>query len=258
MKAQLETFTPAQAAETLAHHNPSNRPLSRERVRRYLAEMAEGRWALSPQGLSFDDKGNLVDGQHRLAALKGHDKPVEFWVVRGVSPSAVRVMDQGLARTAAQIASSEVESDVPTSRLTAAARAVLELGERAVKPSNATIVDFVQEQKARIERYATLGSQYTAGVHGAFVFADMMGLKGVPEAADRLAEMRWASDDDPMRALARALGSMGGREGAKAKATRFFTTLAVLEYVDRGEGLQVARKYETMPARVRDSIRPGE
>jgi hypothetical protein len=253
MHSQLETITPAQAAEILAHHNPTNRPMSRDRARRYLQEMQNGHWAVSPQGLSFDANGNLVDGQHRLAAVRQLDKPVQFWVTRGVTRDSVRVMDQGLARTAAQIASSEIETEVSTAKLTAAARAILEHGLGATKPSNTTIVEFTVQNQAILERYAKL-AQYTAGVHAAFAFAEMQGLKGVKEAAMRLAELRWEGDDDPMRALARALGSMGNREGARAKATRFYTALAALEYTDRGEGLLVARKYDTMPPRVRSAL----
>jgi hypothetical protein len=55
-----------------------------------------------------------------------------------------------------------------------------------------------------------------------------------------------------MRALARALQTVQG-QGDKAQRIHFFTTLAVLEYIDRGEPLQVARKYEEVPARAKSS-----
>lgn len=258
--SKIETITPERAADILANHNPGNRPLARARVRSYAQEMAEHRWRLSPQGISFDGQGNLVDGQHRLAAIKQSGQPQQLYVTRNVDKEAARVMDQGLARTAAQIAAQELvlESGMPTSRLTSAARAVLELGKGVQKPSNSAIVDFAGLHAPVIERYSMLGKQHTAGVHGAFVTAELAGMKGVREAARRLEELKWEGDDDPMRALALSLGSMGGRDGAKAKATRFHTTLAALEYIDRGEPLKVARKYEEMPSRVRESVRVDE
>lgn len=255
MKSSIETVTPESAAQILANHNPNNRPISRDRVKRYAVEMSEGRWALSPQGISFDEKGALVDGQHRLSAVKQSGITQTFYVHRDVPPEAVRVMDQGLARTAAQIAAQELESDVPVSRLTSAARACLELGLKVSKPSNSAIVDYARNHATTLERYSALGAQYTAGVHGAFAFAELAGMKRVKEAADRLLDLKFEGDDDPMRALAKALNSMGGRDGAKAKAARFHTTLAALEYIDRGEGLLVARKYEEPPRRVRESVR---
>lgn len=255
MHSQIETLTPARAAEILGSKNPNNRPVSRERVRRYAQEMREGRWVLTPQGLAFDSAGNLLDGQHRLAAVVQANEPQAFYVAHDVPREALRGLDQGLGRTAAQMAALEMTSDVPVSRLTSAARIVLEHGFGVAKPSNTAIINFAREHTAALERYAPLGKQHTAGVHGAFSFADMSGLRGVQAAATRLVEMSWSGDGDPMRALARALGTLGGRDGARAQRTRFFTALAVLEYVDRGEDLLVARKYEAMPGRVKDSVR---
>jgi hypothetical protein len=257
MLSSVETITPETAAQILANKNPSNRPLSRDRVRRYQQEMTEGRWMLSPQGLSFDGHGNLLDGQHRLSAVKASGAPQEFYVHRGVPTSAVRVLDQGLARTAAQIAAQELATDGPVSRLASASRAILELGLGAQKPSNSQIVDYAKLHLSVLQRYEPLGKHYTAGVHAAFAFAEISGLKNVAAAAKRLEDMLWDHEGDPMRALSKALLSMGGREGAKARATRFHTTLSALEYVDRNEDLLVARKYEAMPDRVSNSVTPG-
>ena len=256
MFAQIEPITPSIAREILANNNTRNaRPLARDLVRRYATEMLEGRWKVSPQGLVFGADGELEDGQHRLAAIVQSGVTLPMWVTREAPPGVGDVLDQGRIRTAAQIASQALHSDVPASRLTSAARLVLEHGLGVSKPSNTAIVAYARRNAETLERYAPLARQYKAGTHAAFVFADLSGLENIQAAAKRLETGIWSTpqEEDPMRALDRSLGNLQG-QGARAQRTMFFTTLATLEYVSRGEGLQVARKYDTMPGRVRTSI----
>ena len=255
MYSQIETFSPDKARAILDHRNPRNRPLSRVHVAKKADEMRAGRWKLNPQGISFDRDGNLLDGQHTLAALIAADATLDLYVHHDVDPSAQGVMDQGLIRTAAQVYAMETGTK-GASRYTSAARAVLEYGLGIRQPSNTQIVQWAQDHAEELERFASLGRLYTTGTHAAFVFAALTGLRYVDDAAARLTELRWSGDDDPMRALARSIGNLGGRDGGKAKQVRFFTTLAALHYVDQGEGLLVARKFDAMPARVRESVRP--
>lgn len=254
MYSQIESYSPSRAKHYLDTCNRNNRPINRERVRLYAAEMTAGRWRLNPQGIAFDRSGQLLNGQHTLAAVVASGVTLDLYTHHQVLPDAQGVMDQGLPRTAAQIFA--METGAPgAARFTSAARAVLEHGMEVKKPSNLQIVAWAQEHLPALERYAELGKLYTAGTHAAFVFAENLGLKGVEEAGARLATLKWDGDSDPMRALARALGQMGGRDGAKAKLTRFHTTLQALQAVSAGEGLEVVRKRDTLPPRVRDSIR---
>lgn len=262
MYATTETVTPATATAILRDHNNRNpRPISRDLVRRYSTEMKEGRWRTSPHGLVFATDGELENGQHTLAAIVSSGLTQTLWVTRDAPMGVGEVLDQGRTRTAAQIAGAALESDTPVSRLTSAARIVLDHGLGHTKPSNTAIVAFAREHQGVLERYAGLAKSYTAGVHAAFVFAELSGFQNLPDAARRLEDMNWDKDrdDDPMRALARRLPSMGGREGARAQKMRFFTALSALAAVDQGEGLAVVHATETMPKRVRKSVRstPG-
>lgn len=263
MHSKIMRISPELASDILSSRNNAGRPISRERVRRYLAEMQAGRWEpLSPHGISFSGQdiktSLLVDGQHRLSALKLFGKALEFYVHFDVPQEYARTMDQGLSRTAAQGLASELSESsysprAAPSRLASAARLILELGLSQPKGSNLAIAEFARKNVEILDRYADLGKLYKAGAHAAFAFADLSGFEGVPQAAERLLEMSWNAEDDPMRALARALAAIPG-QGARAQKVGFYSCLAALEYVDRGEGLQVARKYDAMPQRVASSI----
>lgn len=81
---QTETITPEQAKEMLAHRNAHNRPLRRRTVERYVAMMRAGKWRLTHQGIAFGPEGELLDGQHRLAACAESGVPMEIDVTRFV------------------------------------------------------------------------------------------------------------------------------------------------------------------------------
>lgn len=254
-------ITPELAADILAHRNKAGRPVSRDRVRRYLQEMQEGLWELNPQGLSFDGEdlqSNLIDGQHRLTALKSYGKPLTFYVTFNAPPRSWRGLDQNLVRTGAQLAAIEIseleyEPESPVSRLSSAARIILEHGLQQPKPSNSASAAYARDNVRVLDKYGKIGRLYKAGTHAAFAFAELSGMRGIQQAADRLVSLDWSGEGDPMKALMRALNQTQG-QGARAQRTLFYTTLAALEYVDRGEPLSVARRYETMPNRVNSSI----
>lgn len=100
----MTTVTPTIAAEWLAaanHHNP--RHIRPERVRQYANDIRGGRWQWSNDAIAFRPDGELVNGQHRLAAIVEAGQEVRLLVARGVPDLAVAAMDAGLARTAADV-----------------------------------------------------------------------------------------------------------------------------------------------------------
>lgn len=94
LRTQLMEVTPVMAAKWLADYNrPDNRPLSQLVARQYAAEMREGRWALTHQGPAFDTSNQLLDGQHRLAAIVIADVTVPMYVTFGADPDTFVVID---------------------------------------------------------------------------------------------------------------------------------------------------------------------
>jgi hypothetical protein len=110
MRSRVQTITPVRAAEWL-EANTTNRPLSRAVVRSFAEAMRRGEWLVTHQGIAFDVKGVLVDGQHRLAAIIEADRPVELTVFTEVAEGTFDVLDIGKRRTAADVLAIEGEKN---------------------------------------------------------------------------------------------------------------------------------------------------
>lgn len=104
------TVTPDVARRWLTH-NRINRRLDWPTVEKYAATMKAGNWSLDSNAISFDPEGNLLNGQHRLSAVRLAGVSVVFAVQRNVPPEAMKFMDRGRGRTTAQNLSFEGEKN---------------------------------------------------------------------------------------------------------------------------------------------------
>lgn len=80
---------------------------ARERaIQRYAQDMKAGKWILTHQGIAFDDKGRLIDGQNRLWAVVRSNVTVPMSVTTGIPHNgkltAMDVIDLGAQRSLAQ------------------------------------------------------------------------------------------------------------------------------------------------------------
>ena len=104
-----EGITAEVAKHILANFNDKNRRMNPGKVRKFLRAMKNGQWRITNQGIAFDEKGNLIDGQHRLKALLeyGEEKnpddlsqtSLEMLVVRGLPAETQHVIDKGTNRS---------------------------------------------------------------------------------------------------------------------------------------------------------------
>lgn len=95
---------PDSAAEILAGAE-KNRPYKNVNVSRISEALKRGGWTYNGEALIFNEHGNLIDGQHRLAACVRAQKPITSYCVFGV-PAKVGVFDTidgGIARGAADL-----------------------------------------------------------------------------------------------------------------------------------------------------------
>jgi hypothetical protein len=97
----IQTITPEYASSILASCNKDNRPLRHWWVENMAAAIRRGEWVTTHQGLAFTEDGELVDGQHRLMAVKLAKMPVQMMVSHGVPKSAFSVLDIGAKRNIA-------------------------------------------------------------------------------------------------------------------------------------------------------------
>lgn len=153
MKTEIVTVTPEQAAAWLLTSTP-NRHRSDGLVSKYAEDMKAGRWVTTHQGIAFNGHGDLIDGQHRLAAIVKAGVPVKFQVSREVSAEARRFIDIGRPRSLPDIW--RMESRFPNIQnlnlLAATARRMLAGMVRRDSPaSNETITEFTQTHEDALD-----------------------------------------------------------------------------------------------------------
>lgn len=107
LKTRLITVTPNMAAKFLAKSRwnkktaSQNRNISNGVVVKYIRTIKRGEWNSYP-GLHFDSKNRLVDGHHRLHAIIASGKPVQLYVVSGLTDAMVECLDTGRKRSLAE------------------------------------------------------------------------------------------------------------------------------------------------------------
>jgi len=107
VKQEVKVITPDKAIEFLKK-NKTNRPLRMSVVEQYALDMRKGHWVVNHQGIAFDNNGNLVDGQHRLEAIRLANVPIKILITTGLQNVALEnglkvfvmdTVDRGKLRT---------------------------------------------------------------------------------------------------------------------------------------------------------------
>ncbi len=160
-----ETINVKLAKEYMAC-NTGNRKLSNVLVERNARDLANDDWEQTHEGIAFDEDGNLIDGQHRLAAIILVGKSIRCLVTRGLKAQVRDKINIGKRRTTADILYSEGYKHRHHA-LGATARAVLnlerinngtnppkQLGWITIPPHE--IHDFVKQNEARLQEAVTL------------------------------------------------------------------------------------------------------
>lgn len=95
-------------AERWLQNNFRNRPIKEDVVVAYARDMVNGVWVPTHQGVAFNDKDELIDGQHRLKAIILARKTIRMMVTFGL-PSVIEghtmttmdAVDRGRTRSVA-------------------------------------------------------------------------------------------------------------------------------------------------------------
>lgn len=95
--SDIEIVGSEKAAEWLKR-NRANRNIQPANVERLRRDIEGGLYHFNPMPIVFDSDGNLLNGQHRLTAVKAAQRAVPFLVVRGVDPKAYATFDTSARR----------------------------------------------------------------------------------------------------------------------------------------------------------------
>ncbi|MEQ1735877.1 MAG: hypothetical protein ABL886_05700 [Rhodoglobus sp.] len=115
--AKIMEVTPAVARQWLENNYAGNRKRNEKTVAQYAKDMTSGKWPVTGEAIKFSKTGDLIDGQHRLAAIVRANVSVTLLVVVGVESDAYSVLDQGRKRTFGDYLAS---TDTPYAKLIAA------------------------------------------------------------------------------------------------------------------------------------------
>lgn len=112
IKTTLMWVTPEMAGQWLEKntHNRKTRPRGSNT---YVREIKEGRWHVIHQGIAFDSKGLLVDGQHRLLAVCDAGISIPLMVTFGLPAGSMEAVDRGMKRSIPDIL--QLEHAIPNS-----------------------------------------------------------------------------------------------------------------------------------------------
>lgn len=177
--ARVEMVTPERAEQLLAL-NTINRGISGGVVDKYARDMRAGRWRLNGQTIKLTTSGQLLDGQHRLEAVKKARRAFPAIVVEGVPESCLGSLDVGHKRSLGEILRDRGE--VNTASLASALRWLWMLKHEVIlaantSPTNGEMLDLLEENpKIRNgQKYAAslrdfMGSGITSALH--FMFSE--------------------------------------------------------------------------------------
>lgn len=106
---ELAVITPEQARTMLSKNSAKNRSIRKSWVNTLAYALETGNWTIpgNIDAIVFDDKGELINGQHRLSAIVQAGIPAPLYITFGVESDAYKYMDNGAKRVLADAITSE-------------------------------------------------------------------------------------------------------------------------------------------------------
>jgi hypothetical protein len=195
---QIQLVTPALAAEWLEKNTANQRPVGATTVKMYARDMAAGLWQLTPQGISFNRTGELVDGQHRLHAVILAGVPIEMVVATGFVVEYDSPLDQGRVRSIGQVLHQD-------HRWVSVVRALMLLESGNIGQKDRSSLAEVQAVFARhreaLEPFWPSGRKFPGGVTAALVWAYPLDRDAVLNFATQVRTGELLERGDPAFAL---------------------------------------------------------
>lgn len=222
----------------------SNRPISMVSVQRYAGIMLAGKWVQHPDAVLFDEKGKLINGQHRLLAIilaseSEPDLAVPLLVSRDWDNNVFQVLDTGRPRTGAQLL--QMSGHRNTLNMAAALRLIYCFRNvpkvhdwSHTRIENAEMIDLIEHNE--VDPYlkdATLlrtqiGMIVSGGAAALYLCHKANDKANYDEFVSKLATgLDMSRTDDPVFVLRNALVANKGANGARrlATTTHMFMTI---------------------------------
>ena len=170
MNAVIETIDADKARAYLSTSN-GNRPLNKAVIKTYANAMLNNRWLVNGVSIIFDKEGHLIDGHHRLEAIKLANVPVQISVCRGVDNEAFATYDCGFRRNTSHLLAMQGVKDYTTvASIIAASYSIMATG-RIYSSNTYAIVDGKKSRMRTNEENFKLYEQDPDGYEEAAAFS---------------------------------------------------------------------------------------
>lgn len=136
-------------ADVMLLRNDGNRRIFQAHVKKLSNAMERGEWIATHAGIAFDRNGRLLDGQHRLCAIRASGITVPLDVHFGEAPEAFDRIDVGRARSAANLL--EIGGHKNATMVAAIGRVLLSVDANLIYVdryghTNHTLIEYVSER----------------------------------------------------------------------------------------------------------------
>ena len=191
-----EDIGPVLAKLYLEKNIEFNRPLNKVYVRRLAGMMRNGLYMTTHQGIAFNDRGELIDGQHRLNAIILADTTIKMAVTRNVEDDALTCIDQGAKRTEKDVASMTGEDECVRAMLPVANKLLYMHGIDSKDQVPQNRVNFIKNNKKIFETAARIVGKSSRHMR-ATVTANLVAAlaNGVPEPTIEAFCRIWKSNE---------------------------------------------------------------
>lgn len=234
-------ITPTMAATWLAQ-NRTNRPIRKDTVRRYAADMTAGRWEVTHEGIAFGTDGTLYDGQHRLSAIVASGMTVRMQVTRGMTPQQRLCMGQPIPRNTGDTFSIVYGIDHGKERVAIARIIVLITEGAANSKTNGEMWGILSAYEPELTWAigATIGNELRfAPIAGALAFAHRLNPEMVSDFAERGRAGEGLSKGEPVHTWRERVMKKPrtGSHGSTPRAEVAMKTLRAIQAHIKGERL---------------------
>jgi hypothetical protein len=86
-------------AQKMLDNQIHNRKLKNQLIYRLIQDLKAGKWPLTGEAIIENDKGQVINGQHRLTAIVKSGIPMVTLIIRGIKEDAEAAIDTGRQRT---------------------------------------------------------------------------------------------------------------------------------------------------------------
>lgn len=237
--------------------NTYNRNIKREHVKWIKQSIIENKFMLTGQGIGVSTTGCLVDGQHRLLAIKESGyPPVELLVVTGLADESQLYVDQNARRSIADVMKLAINQSV-SNFMVRLAGSYLKIRENddntiswlSTRPSLDKVVEVMTDNYETFSEFykITQGKMRAAYVLALVHFGQRYNMDVAKEFAKQIVTGELLSADDVAYKM-RASIEKFGRRVSTVDAYRYMIT-ACIAYAknDRPNGIRASESWAQLP-----------